>query len=142
MLDVSKALRERNTLALSYAVTKLEPAKLANIPGLGIIQVVRTQDGDLLELIGTWRLENNEDSDAHELKHAYERQQSVRYEGRVSDPLQPDAVAVGVDIRILSIRSYAHTSDSRGTQEVLENPQTIKTFYRLAPVGSLPQELR
>jgi hypothetical protein len=134
MLDVSKAIRERNTLALTYGVTQLKPATLAGVAGVGTIQVVRTVDGDILELIGTWRLVNDEDCSVELLKRACEQQQSITYEGYVSDPLYPDAEAVKVDVQILSIRPYLHHPEAEAGEKGI-----TKTFYRLKLDGSLPQ---
>ena len=135
MLDVSKAIRERNTLALTYGVTQLQPATLAGVTGVGTIQVVRTVDGDVLELIGTWRLVDDDDTAVEQLRSAFEQQQSVTYEGYFSDPLHPDAAPVTIEVKILSVRPYLHhmKKDPAGKA-------CTKTFYRLEPAGSLPRQ--
>jgi hypothetical protein len=133
MIDVSKSLKERNALALTRPVTTLEPATLAGIPGVGIIQVIRTLEGEILEIIGTWRLVEDGNNNTQRLKRAHQDQESVSYQGHFSDPLHQDAGAVTVDVRILAVRAYQYDA-----QEEMEGKETTKTLYRLEPVGSLP----
>jgi hypothetical protein len=133
MIDVSKSLRDRNALALTNPITSLEPAKLAGVPGVGILQVIRTLDGEILEIIGTWRLVEDGDNNTERLKRAHQDQESVSYQGHFSDPLHLDVGTVTVDVRILAVRAYQYDA-----QEEMEGKETTKTLYRLEPVGSLP----
>ncbi len=109
-------------------------AKLGGIPGLGTLQVVRAQSGEVLEVLGTWLLaDEQEDVDTSRLERAFEANERVSYEGKLDDPQRPEQNEVELEVRITSVQNY--TFDQQQYQG--ENA-TEKRLYSFAVEGSLP----
>ena len=111
---------------------KMDTSTLGGVQGIGTLQVVRGQRrGDVLEILGTWRLEDDSDQDVSALQGALESGNTVLYKGRLDDPEEPERDEIEVEVNILSIETYTYEGeeDEAGPERTLYN-------YRLS--GSLP----
>ena len=111
---------------------KMEPSTLGGVPGIGTLQVVRGQRrGDVLEVLGTWRLKDDEEGDVGALEAALESGETVTYKGKLDDPDEPERDEIEVEVKVLSIETYTYEGeeDEVGPERTLYN-------YRLS--GELP----
>ncbi len=112
---------------------KMEPSTLGGVPGVGTLQVVRGQRrGDILEVLGTWRLKEDDEQDVSELKERLESGKTVTYKGKLDDPDEPEKDEIEVEVKILSIETYTY----EGEEEDDAGPERTLYNYRLS--GSLP----
>jgi hypothetical protein len=82
-------------------------AKLGGIPGQGTLQVVRGQEKEVLEVLGTWRLSDDQAGlDISSLERAFEAGETVSYQGKLDDPEYPDRNEVEADVKITSVQLY------------------------------------
>lgn len=109
-------------------------ATLGGLPGQGTLQVVREQNGEVMEVLGTWRLSDEQESlDTSHLEKAYQANEAVSYHGRLDDPEHPDKTEVEVQVRITSIQAYEFDQ-----QQYEGDNATEKTLYNFTVEGSLP----
>ena len=112
---------------------KMEPSTLGGAKGVGTLQVVRGQRrGDVLEVLGTWRLKDDEENDVSALEAALESGETVVYKGKLDDPGKPERDDIEVEVKILSIETYTY----EGEEEDETGPERTLYNYRLS--GSLP----
>ena len=113
-------------------IAKMEPSTLGGVPGIGTLQVVRGQRrGDILEVLGTWRLEDDEERDVSALHEKLESSETVTYKGKLDDPDEPGRDEIEVEVNILSIETYTY----EGEEDEVGPERTLYT-YRLS--GELP----
>ena len=111
---------------------KMEPSTLGGVPGIGTLQVVRGQRrGDVLEVLGTWRLKDDEEGDVGALEAALESGETVTYKGKLDDPEEPERYEIEVEVKVLSIETYTYEGE-----EGEAGPERTLYNYRLS--GSLP----
>lgn len=109
-------------------------AILAGITGTGTLQVARGQQGEAMEVIGTWRLADDSDNASTErLDRAYETGESVWYEGRLDDPARPEKKHVKSEVKITSARNYEFNQHKYEGENA-----TRKTLYGFTTVADLP----
>lgn len=109
-------------------------AMLGGLPGQGTLQVVRGQNGEVMEVLGTWRLsDKREGLDTSHLEKAFKASEPVSYRGRLDDPEHPDKTEVEVQVRITSIQAYEFDQ-----QQYEGDNATEKTLYSFTVEGSLP----
>ena len=113
-----------------------DQASLAGIPGFGTLQVVRGHNGETLEVIGTWRLiDDQEGTSTERLNRACEAGETVVYEGKFDDPAHPEKSHIKTDVRITSVRNYAFDQ-----KEYAGENATEKTLYGFTPEADLSSE--
>ncbi len=112
---------------------KMEPSTLGGVPGIGTLQVVRGQRrGDILEVLGTWRLKDDDERDVSGLHERLESSETVTYKGKLDDPDEPERNEIEVEVNILSIETYTY----EGEEEGKAGPERTLYTYRLS--GELP----
>ena len=112
---------------------EMEPSTLGGVSGIGTLQVVRGQRrGDVLEVLGTWRLKDDNEQDVSALQKALESGETILYKGKLDDPGEPDKDEIEVEVKVLSIETYTY----EGEEEDEAGPERTLYNYRLA--GSLP----
>ena len=112
---------------------KMEPSTLGGVQGIGTLQVVRGQRrGDILEVLGTWRLKDDQENDVSALEAALESGETVIYKGKLDDPDEPERDDIEVEVKVLSIETYTY----EGEDEDDAGPERTLYNYRLS--GSLP----
>lgn len=91
-------------------------ARPAGIPGTGTLQVARGGQGNVLDVVGTWRL-NRElmAQDTSRLVSAYEAGEAVWCEGKLDDPVQRKGGPVKVEVKISSVSTYAYDTGKEKT---------------------------
>ena len=126
--NIASATSEEKTTA------KMEPSTLGGVKGIGTLQVVRGQRrGDVLEILGTWRLEDDSsEQDVSALQRAQESGETVTYKGKLDDPDEPERDEIEVEVKILSVETYTYD----GEEEDETGPERTLYNYRLE--GSLP----
>jgi hypothetical protein len=113
----------------------LKPATLGGVPGLGILQVVRSPSDKVLEVLGTWRLaDDDNEHDVTPIHEAQEAGRSIVYQGPVTDPDAPEKERLEVEVTIKGISSYVFDQ-----QELADNPRE-RELYNYELEGSLPYE--
>lgn len=109
-------------------------AKLGGIQGQGTLQVVRGQNKEVLEILGTWLLSDDQaDLDTSSLERAFEAGESVSYHGKLDDPEYPDRNEVEAKVKIASIQSYEFNQQKYEGENATE-----KVLYNFTLEGSLP----
>ena len=110
--------------------TKVGEASLAGMPGTGTVQVVRNQDGDVLEVKGTWHADV--ETDVAGIERSAEAGEPLRYEGRLYDPIHPDRDHIAVDVMITSYGAYEF--DARLPEG---GEGAVRTIFNFDPVGGV-----
>lgn len=109
-------------------------AKLGGIPGQGTLQVVRGQEKEILEVLGTWRLLDDQAGlDTSSLERAFEEGEPIPYQGKLDDPEYPDRNEVEVAVKITSVQTYEFNQLQYGGENATE-----KVLYSFTVEGSLP----
>ena len=91
-------------------------ARLGGIPGSGTLQVARSGQGEVLDVLGTWRLNQDTQSrDTSRLVAAYDAGETLWYEGKVDDPARPGNKHIKAEVRISSISTYTYDSGEERT---------------------------
>ncbi|HEX7021572.1 MAG TPA: hypothetical protein VF171_01865 [Trueperaceae bacterium] len=93
-------------------------SKLGGIPGMGTLQVVRSQKGEVLEVTGTWHLPaGQEEQNVGVLRRAQENDEALTYEGKLDDPARPNTDRVELEVRLSSVGIYrVAPASSEGAQ--------------------------
>ncbi len=111
-----------------------DKAKLGGILGQGTLQVVRGQEKEILEVLGTWLLSDVQAGlDTSSLDKAFEAGESVSYQGKLDDPEYPDQNVVEAKVKITSVQPYEFNQ-----QEYEGENATEKVLYSFTIEGSLP----
>ncbi len=109
-------------------------AKLGGIPGQGTLQVVRGQEKEVLEVLGTWLLSDDQAGlDTSSLERAFEAGETVSYHGKLDDPEYPDQNEVEAKVKITSVQPYEFNQ-----QQYEGENATEKVLYSFTLEGSLP----
>lgn len=109
-------------------------AKLGGIPGQGTLQVVRGQNKEILEVLGTWLLADDQAGlDTSSLERAFEAGEPVSYQGKLDDPEYPDQNKVEAKVKITSVQPYEFDQ-----QQYEGENATEKVLYSFTLEGSLP----
>lgn len=87
-------------------------AELAGIAGEGTLQVWRGQKQDVIRILGTWRIENDEEAVAT-LQQALDDSSPVPFEGPLDDPAQSEGQRVNAEVIISSLGTYQQQDDDR-----------------------------
>lgn len=85
-------------------------ARLAGVPGVGTMQVIRDREGAMLRVEGTWRAQD-EGTDAGPIEAVLAAGEPLRYEGRMDDPKHPDRERCAIEVDVTSHSVY--TWDAR-----------------------------
>lgn len=110
-------------------------ATLGGLPGQGTLQVVRGQAGEVVEVLGTWRLADaDEDRDTGHLARALETGEPVSYRGRFDDPEHPDKTEVEAQVKITAIQAYDFDQQQYAGENAAE-----KTLYSFTVEGAFPE---
>ena len=107
-------------------------ASLGGIPGTGTLQVVRNQNGSLIEVTGSWRA--NEGIDVGKLEQAAEEGAPLRYEGRFYDPFDRDRDRIVTDVVVSSYGTYRF--DARIPDEA-EQEGPVQTVFNFKPTEEI-----
>lgn len=111
-------------------------ARIDGRPGIGVLQVWRGQHGQKLEYAGTWR-HDLEDAPQDGEREAFERAlregRTLRFEGRLDDPGQPEKETVTAQVRISSLSEYAYVVDPDDPR----SPTVRVTLVNFRPVEEL-----
>lgn len=110
-------------------------AALGGLPGQGTLQVVRGQAGEVVEVLGTWRLADAEEGrDTGHLARALETGEPVPYRGRLDDPGHPDRTEIAVEVKITAVRTYEFDQQQYAGENAAE-----KTLYSFTVEGAFPE---
>lgn len=115
-----------------HTVGKMTEATLGGVEGVGIIDVVRGNHDEVVEVVGTWRLTDTADSDVSALQRAHESGEEVVYKGRLDDRKHAEQDHVEVRVRIVGVETY-HYDEAE-----FEGDERDRTLYKLELVGELP----
>lgn len=96
----------------------MSEASLAELPGVGTLQVWRGQREDVLEIRGTWRAQAG--TDPSEIYRRLEDKDTLVYEGALDDPSLTERQNVRAEVRVSSMSSY-HLGDDPETPRVYVN---------------------
>lgn len=109
-------------------------SELGGIPGQGTLTVVRGRDKEIVEVLGTWVLSDEQPSlDTSSLDRACEAGESVSYRGELDDPEYPERNEVEVKVKMISFEAYEFNQ-----QQYEGENATEKVLYRFTVEGSLP----
>jgi hypothetical protein len=87
---------------------EMQPARLGNMTGLGIVTLERDASGVMVEANGSWRLEDAADDQAQRIP--FQVGETTTYDGLVADndPDRGDTQARALEVVITSIRDYTY----------------------------------
>jgi len=132
VMELEDALNKKDDEIRNDASTGT--ATLGGIPGRGTLQVVRGQEKEVLEVLGTWLLSDNQAGlDTSSLERAFEAGESVSYQGKLDDPEYPDRNEVEAKVKITSVQPYEFNQQQYEGEDAIE-----KVLYSFTVVGSLP----
>lgn len=126
---------ERLGQEASATGAEMGTAHLGGQEGFGTMQVVRGNNREVVEILGTWRAKNDgaaDDGSLAQLHDAAASGDTVRYRGPLVDP-ESDRDRIDVDVEFTSTERYAFAAEGDGEGDDAAD-KTERRIFNFRPV--------